>query len=205
MLLVLFVAVVAMLGCEDQKKYSKANYEALEAHNKRLQQQLTNQQAEMDKLSVSMTEATPTEPTPAPKKDPWAQLPPGTHIENRGGQTVVRIEGSQVNFGSGKAGLSPSGKQVLDRVASVLNTDFPRRRVIVEGHTDKDPIRKTKHLYNDNYDLGRKRAQTVADYLASRGIDRSRIRIESYGPDRPISTTKSKNRRVEVVVQAESW
>ena len=42
----------------------------------------------------------------------------------------------------------------------------------------------------------------MADYLASRGVARNRIRIESYGPDRPVSKVKSQNRRVEVVVMA---
>ena len=95
---------------------------------------------------------------------------------------------------------SAEGKRVLDRIARILNTDLAGRRVQVEGHTDSDPIRKTRHLYKNNWELGMKRASGVVEYLVSRGVDPRRIHATSLGANQPISTNKSKNRRVEIVV-----
>ncbi|HUV39290.1 MAG TPA: OmpA family protein [Planctomycetota bacterium] len=206
LVLLLCASVGMLVGCGEQNKYSKANFEALEEHNRRMKQQMEEQQAEMEllKRQPSTAVVTPTGPATGGTsiEDIRAQLPAGTWVEDRGGQTVIRIQGSQVTFASGKTGVTTEGRAVLDRVAGLLTSQLTSRRVIIEGHTDSDPIRKTKHLYSDNYDLGRKRAQSVADYLASRGVDRSRIDIQSYGPDRPISKDKAENRRVEVVVSA---
>jgi len=205
--LVLVACAVVMMGCEDNKKYSKENFEALEAHNKLLQQDLEEQRVEMDTLKKPPAVVKPKKPAVTRKAAPTIDdirrsLPPGTTVVDRNGQTVILISGSQVNFGSGKAGVSAGGKAVLDRVAGLLKNELASRNVVIEGHTDTDPIKKTRHLYDDNYELGRTRAQNVADYLASRGISRGRIRVASFGPDRPISRTKSENRRVEIVVLA---
>ena len=110
-----------------------------------------------------------------------------------------------VNYGSGKASLTPEGRAAMDRVALILNRDFSDRAVIVEGHTDSDPINRTKNLYNSNWELGMKRATEVVRYLETKGVDPKRMRATSFGENQPLAdngsaTGKAKNRRVEIVV-----
>ena len=67
----------------------------------------------------------------------------------------------------------------------------------VEGHADERGTREY------NLALGQRRAESVADYLESRGVNRSRLVIKSYGEEMPaISSSNenawSKNRRVEI-------
>ena len=69
-------------------------------------------------------------------------------------------------------------------------------RFRIEGHTDGVGGRA------GNVALSRRRAQSVADFLISMGVPRSRIEVQGYGPDRPLAGTgrnSPQNRRVEAV------
>ena len=64
----------------------------------------------------------------------------------------------------------------------------------IEGHTDSSGTRAI------NLDLSRRRAQAVADYLATLGVQSDRLQVRGYGPDRPLpghSPRSPENRRVE--------
>ena len=74
-----------------------------------------------------------------------------------------------------------------------------RYRVTLEGHAD--------HIGSDSYNmaLGRKRAETVRDFLAKYGAQASQFSIESYGEQRPIARHNARegrwmNRRVKITV-----
>ncbi len=115
------------------------------------------------------------------------------------GQVTVTVE-SDVLFASGKATIKSTAKRSLDLVATVLNRSYEGRPIRVSGHTDTDPIRKSGH--KSNYHLGFERAYAVREYLASRGVEPTRLSLASYGPDRPQST-KAQSRRVEIIVVME--
>jgi outer membrane protein OmpA-like peptidoglycan-associated protein len=71
---------------------------------------------------------------------------------------------------------------------------------VVEGHTD------SQGRVQDNQELSLARAQSVRDYLVSRGIAADRISAHGLGSERPVATNKTAegradNRRVEIVVQ----
>ncbi len=81
---------------------------------------------------------------------------------------------------------------------------FPDYHVIIEGHTDNEPIRLliTKR-YKDNMDLSFLRAKAVANILVDQNISLKRITVVGYGETRPIASNetaedRAKNRRVEV-------
>jgi chemotaxis protein MotB len=216
------LGLVGAAGC--QQGIAKTDYDALKAHDEKVlkenaslatdREQLAAERdrvaAELERLrtqQASAAVAPPISPVPAMKSDletlKASKLPAGVTPLERDGKAVLRIDGSMVNFGSGKASLTAEGKQAMDKVAMLLNRDFPTRTVIVEGHTDTDPINRTKNLYKNNWELGMKRATEVVDYLTLRGVDASRIRAMSYGEHQPISPDKAKNRRVEIVVTPE--
>jgi chemotaxis protein MotB len=113
--------------------------------------------------------------------------------------------GSDVLFSSGRATLTTSGKKALSSIASGIMTNHAGKNIRIYGHTDGDPIRKTKNLWSDNLDLSSNRAMAVTRYLISRGINGALIESIGMGSTRPIASNKSKadkkkNRRVEIMI-----
>jgi chemotaxis protein MotB len=111
-----------------------------------------------------------------------------------------------VLFASGSSTLSSTGKAALDALVSTLKSD--PNPIRIDGHTDADPVVKTKDLYKaGNIELGAQRAIAVRQYLIDKGIEPGRIAIASYGEYKPVASGKSaeakaQNRRVEVLMQA---
>ena len=60
------------------------------------------------------------------------------------GREVTVTVASDVLFDSGRTSLKSNAKSSLDQVASVIQSRYPGRQVRVIGHTDSDPIRKSK-------------------------------------------------------------
>jgi len=116
------------------------------------------------------------------------------------GRLSIGVNNS-VTFDSGSIALKSSSHRVLKNVAEVLRSQFAGHRFFVEGHTDTDPIRKTKDRFKNNRDLSAKRADAVAGYLVKQGVPESSIVIVGWGPFDPVSSgDKASNRRVEIVV-----
>jgi outer membrane protein OmpA-like peptidoglycan-associated protein len=115
--------------------------------------------------------------------------------ESRG--MVITLSGA-VLFTSGHATLLPAALSGLDNVVTALKST-PDRNVIVEGHTDSQGARSF------NMDLATKRAQSVRDYIVSRGLPAETVKAVGIGPDRPIGENntaegRANNRRVEIIV-----
>ena len=110
---------------------------------------------------------------------------------------VVNV-GDRVFFETDSTDLTSTATATLDKQASWLQR-YPRYTFTVEGHADERGTREY------NYSLGARRAQTVRDYLASRGIQASRMRTISYGKERPVAVCNdiscwSQNRRAVTVL-----
>ena len=106
-------------------------------------------------------------------------------------------------FDPGKATLKNATSKELDHIYSVLKAKYPGRHIEVAGHTDSDPIKKSK--WADNLELSSQRAMSVARYLIHQGVAENRIGATGYGSARPLASNstasgKQKNRRVEIVV-----
>ncbi|HEV2604331.1 MAG TPA: peptidoglycan-associated lipoprotein Pal [Microvirga sp.] len=106
--------------------------------------------------------------------------------------------GDRVFFESDSTDLTPQAVATLDKQAQWLGR-YPRYTILLEGHADERGTREY------NFSLGARRAQTVRDYLASRGIDGSRVRTVSYGKERPVAVCNdiscwSQNRRAVTVL-----
>jgi len=74
----------------------------------------------------------------------------------------------------------------------------------ISGHTDE--IGSTEY----NVDLSKRRAERVIQYLADKGINRSRLRIKYFGKSKPAAdnTTEEgrhQNRRVEFQILVQSY
>ncbi len=120
---------------------------------------------------------------------------------------VERVgEGIKITFDSGilfptnSAQLQPAAQTEISQLAETLKK-YPDTNIVIEGHTDNTGSREI------NQPLSERRAQAVADYAASLGVDRSRITTQGYAFDQPIAdnTTEAgrqKNRRVEIAIFA---
>ena len=101
-----------------------------------------------------------------------------------------------VTFATNQATISPSMRNVLDGVAQSM-VNYPNSLIDVMGHTDSTG----SDQYNLN--LSRQRAESVANYLASRGVARARMETIGYGEQYPVADNMSEsgraqNRRVEI-------
>ena len=106
--------------------------------------------------------------------------------------------GDRVLFDYDSAKLDTSAKILLDGQSRFLraNTDL---NFIIEGHCDERGTREY------NLALGEQRATAVRDYLVIQGIDPDRIKVISYGKEKPAvvgSNTMawSKNRRAVTII-----
>jgi len=113
---------------------------------------------------------------------------------------------SSVLFNSGQTKLKKEATGSLSKVCRVLEKDFPNETIRIEGHTDNDPIRRTKQLYKSNWELSAMRAATVLHYLIDNcHLDPDKLYLSGFGEYQPVASNKDKsgkkkNRRVEIVV-----
>lgn len=103
------------------------------------------------------------------------------------------------HFDSGSAQLTPDGRRTLDRLAQDLSKQSIKSIRIV-GHTDSIGSSQS------NLSLSYARANTVASYLASRGVNRQLINTQGWGETRSVADNKTRrgralNRRVEITVK----
>ncbi len=114
----------------------------------------------------------------------------------RGGNVVISVAGD-VLFDSGRTTVKQGAKATLNKIARDLNGKYADNNVRIEGHTDSDPIRKSK--WGSNEALSQARAEAVEQYLASQGVDSGRMSTVGKGSSSP-KGTKASSRRVEIVV-----
>jgi peptidoglycan-associated lipoprotein len=114
---------------------------------------------------------------------------------------VVNV-GDRVFFESDSTDLTPQAIATLERQAQWLQ-NYYQYTFTIEGHADERGTREY------NIALGNRRAQTVRDYLTSRGIQAQRMRTISYGKERPVAVCNdiscwSQNRRAVTVLNTSS-
>jgi peptidoglycan-associated lipoprotein len=114
---------------------------------------------------------------------------------------VVNV-GDRVFFESDSSELTSQSVATIEKQAQWLQA-YNQYTFTIEGHADERGTREY------NIALGARRAQTVRDYLASRGINPQRMRTISYGKERPVAVCNdiscwSQNRRVVTVLNTSS-
>jgi outer membrane protein OmpA-like peptidoglycan-associated protein len=123
----------------------------------------------------------------------------GTGVSvTRVGDRIVLNMPSNVTFATDQDRVIPAFYRTLDSVAIVLRK-YSKTLIDVDGHTDS--VGRADY----NLDLSERRAQSVANHLASQGIDQRRMSAIGYGMERPIASNASEsgraqNRRVEIAI-----
>ena len=131
--------------------------------------------------------AIPISPTPTPQK-----AVPSQPIEPKNLQDIY--------FDFDEATILAPAKPILEANATLLQTRYSKRNILIEGHCDE------RGSVEYNLVLGVRRAQVAKAYLEDLGVPRSRIRIVSYGKERPVCNVPTeicwqKNRRAHFVLQ----
>ncbi len=140
--------------------------------------------------------------------------PPKAPLSLPTGQAPVSVESPKIDvaepvqpkilkdiyFDFDQAEILDVNKPVLEANAALLKGHFKHLNVLIEGHCDE------RGSVEYNLVLGVRRAQVVKAYLIDLGIPTSRIRIVSFGKERPVCTLQhdscwQKNRRVHFLLQ----
>ncbi len=123
----------------------------------------------------------------------------GVSLKRNGNKLELVMPGN-LTFKSSSSDINSNFYEVLDSVAKVLK-EYDETKVFVSGHTDNTG----KDSYNMT--LSKDRADSVAKYLKSRGVQSSRLTTEGFGSKYPLTTNstsqgRENNRRVEIEIIA---
>ena len=116
-----------------------------------------------------------------------------------GSQTDLEINvGDRVFFAFDKSNLTADARTSVERWAAWMKT-YPANKVVIQGNTDERGTREY------NLTLGERRADSARDYLVSLGVDPNRVKIVSFGKERPAvpgsnESAWAQNRRAVVVI-----
>jgi SH3 domain-containing YSC84-like protein 1 len=108
-----------------------------------------------------------------------------------------RVTMSELHFATGQSEITSELESLLATAQKTLQ-DNPDWKIQVEGYTDNIGSKSA------NEELSRRRAESVTNWLAEHGVDRSRLTAKAYGEAYPAADNstdegRGKNRRVELV------
>ena len=155
--------------------------------------------AEMEKPAT--VEAHPSVPEKHPPPLPTPQVPAPVEPQKTAPVEPVRPKKLQdIYFDFDQATIRRSAEPILEANAALLKTRYANRNLLLEGHCDE------RGSVEYNLVLGMRRAQVVKAYLVDLGVAPSRIRIVSYGKERPVCSQQNevcwqRNRRTHFVLQ----
>jgi len=205
LLLIGLVSIFLLTGCTNWKK----RYDALNVEHQNLKGLFEFERSEKGRLAgrISQDQLTIQELQRQIAERQSAAKATGfqgdVRFDPSAGTITVTLPNA-ILFDSGKAALKKRTSTELNHIRSVLRQQrYSDKQIDVVGHTDSDPIKKSK--WKDNLELSSQRALTVVRYLVERGIDEKRIRAVGCGAAIPrdsnaTASGKARNRRVEIVV-----
>jgi chemotaxis protein MotB len=200
------LALFAMVGCvsagesgeRSLVRQQSATMESLKDEILRLNQELDGTPGLREDLQMAM---------PKIEKIFASQLERGdvgVVLDRRG--LVVTVQDHAL-FDSEGAQFTSAGEEVLGKVSSILTSDLPRNRVIVEGHTDDQPIENADGVTNWEYSISR--ATAILHYFIDvKELSPARFGVAGYAEFRPVASNtteegRDRNRRVEIVITPE--
>lgn len=202
----LMVAGLGMLGACSSDKPSEADLAKQEAaelrdRNAALEQENRTQASQIADLQSQLASA-----RTAPAGNGGWDTPRGGGNSGGGGSSdfsrdsrgrmVAEISGD-ILFASGQTSLKADAKKKLDSIARELNGRYSGNDIRIEGHTDSDPIKKSK--WGSNEALSQARAEAVREYLQSKGVSGGRMSTVGKGSSEPKSS-KAASRRVDIII-----
>jgi chemotaxis protein MotB len=127
------------------------------------------------------------------------------HITRLQGAIKVAVN-SELLFPSGGWQMPPAAAQTIAKMAPIL-APFVQTQIIVTGYTDNVPIgpELRQQGVDNNQQLSLKRAQTVANFLVSQGVNPNLVSARGLGDADPVASNdtpqgRAQNRRVELTL-----
>ena len=132
------------------------------------------------------------------KRQEMQQATAGTGVEvtqTADNQLKLHIP-NDISFATGRSDIQPRLRPILDQFAQGLG-EQPGMEVFIVGHADSTG----SDAINDPLSLAR--ANSVRDYMATRGVDPRIVRTEGRGSHEPVASNataegRAQNRRVEI-------
>ncbi len=191
---------VTIAGCGPSKEELKI--QELTAENEQLRNELDDRDRQLNDTLVRQNDANGTidelNQEIARMRTEASQVQTSGDWQHFDNFDMISVPG-EVLFASGKATLSSSGRSTISRLAADIRSRYADRDIYVFGHTDAQPIRKSK--WKDNWELGAQRALTVVRTLGEMGISKNHLVQANCGEYRPASISgkadQPQNRRVE--------
>ena len=206
-LLICFVSTMLLPGCTNwKKKYQALNvehqnlkglYERQKAEKGQLAERASQDQQTIEDLQRQISERY------SPAQATGFGEGYNVAVDAQAGTITVTLPNT-ILFDSGKADLKKSSVAELDHIRSVLQQKYSDKQIEVVGHTDAEPIKKSK--WKDNWELSAQRALSVVRYLIKQGIPNEQIKAVGCGESRPVASNataggRAQNRRVEIVIR----
>lgn len=121
----------------------------------------------------------------------------GVSVTREGDRIILNMP-SNITFDTDQAAVKSAFYPTLNSVVLVLRK-FNRTLVDVYGFTD------STGSPGHNQELSQRRAESVADYLTSQGLDPQRFAVQGYGESQPVASNateagRAQNRRVEIQI-----
>ncbi|WP_147474804.1 OmpA family protein, partial [Pseudomonas savastanoi] len=113
----------------------------------------------------------------------------GVEVQRQGDQIKLIMPGN-ITFATDSSAIASSFYSPLNNLASSLK-QFNQNNIEIVGYTDSTGSRQ------HNMDLSQQRAQSVATYLTSQGVDQSHLSVRGAGPDQPIASNADVNGRAQ--------
>lgn len=114
---------------------------------------------------------------------------------------------ADVLFRPGSARLSAKGKEALNKAAETIKTQYKDKFIMIEGHTDSQPIKHSS--WKSNWELGAARSLTVLHYLNGKGVDPAMLSAATFSKYQPVASNDTKDGRMQnrrsVIVIYSSW
>lgn len=113
----------------------------------------------------------------------------------------IKLDAAAI-FPPGSADLREESVLALEKIGRMLRDS--NRKIIIEGHTDSQPVGKGP--YPSNWELSAARATKIARFLVQRlKVDPSKVIPIAYAANKPLATNatsegRAKNRRIEILI-----
>lgn len=123
------------------------------------------------------------------------------NVTVRGDSTYgIYAVGEDVFFDTDKATIRPEAENILTEIVGSINQRYENGPIRIYGYTD------ARGTASYNMELAEDRADAVKDWLATHGIEGSRITKNAIGEAKPVATNsteegRQQNRRVEIVAR----
>ncbi len=126
------------------------------------------------------------------------------NVREEGGKLYISVS-NKILFRPGRDKLEGESQETIEKLAGVFNAaSASSLNIMVEGHTDSDPVKIHKYKFKDNWSLSAARATNVVRALQEAGVKAGRLTASGKGDTQPVAANdndegKEKNRRTEFI------